>query len=147
MTAWIRFRQALQDNLRNVIGSYRVELPFNSRMTEIFQGSDFNGIVNELFTHMRTQIENPALRNSRFVSDEVLILDVNFHQLIFTRGSSYIPLPSWIASQKAVINPKNENDEECFKWSVVAGLNHAKIKSHPERIYQTLRGRFANNYD
>ena len=64
---------------------------------------------------MKTQIENPALTNSSFGFDEVLFLDVNFHQLNLTRGSSYIPLPNWIANKKAVINPKNENDEECFK--------------------------------
>ena len=83
-TTWIRFRQASEDDLGNVIGLDRVELPFNSRMTEIFQGSDLNEIIDELFTHMRTQIENPALKNSRFVFDEVLFLDVNFHQLNLT---------------------------------------------------------------
>ena len=39
---------------------------------EIFQGSDLNEIVNEMLTLMQTQIENPALANSRFVCDEVL---------------------------------------------------------------------------
>ena len=38
-TAWIRFRQALEDDLGNIIGYDRVRLAFNSRMTEIFQGS------------------------------------------------------------------------------------------------------------
>ena len=38
------------------------------------------------------------------------------------------------SEQKAVINPKNENDEECFKWAVTAALHHEEIKSHPERI-------------
>ena len=88
MTAWIRFRQALEDDVGNVIGFDRVRLAFNSRMTEIFQGSDLNEIVNEIFAHMRTQIENPALANSRFVFNEVLFLDVNFHQLNLTRGGS-----------------------------------------------------------
>ena len=43
------------------------------------------------------------------------------------------------------INPKNENDKECFKWAVTAGLNHEKIKSHPERL-SSLIG-YANNYN
>ena len=115
MTAWIRFRQALEDVLGNITGYDRVRLPFNSRMTEIFQGRDLNETVDEMFAHMRTQIENTALANSRFVLDEVLFLKVNFHQLNLTRGNSYIPLPNWIVKKKAVINPKNENDEECFR--------------------------------
>ena len=64
-TAWIRFRQALEDDFGNVIGFDRVELPFNCRMTEIFQGSDLNDTVNEMFAHMKAQIENPASRNFR----------------------------------------------------------------------------------
>ena len=104
-TTWIRFRQALEDDFGNVIGVNRAELPFNSRMTEIFQGSNLNEIVNEMLAHMKTRIENPALTNSRFVFDEVLILDVNFYQLNLTRGNSYIPLPNWIANKKAVDQP------------------------------------------
>ena len=52
-TAWIRFRQALEDDFGNVIGVNRAELPFNSRMTEIFQGSDLDEIVNEMFAYMK----------------------------------------------------------------------------------------------
>ena len=36
--------------------------------------------------------------------------------------------PEWISSKKASINPKNEKDNECFKWSIIAGLNYNKIK-------------------
>ena len=40
------------------------------------------------------------------------------------RAESYILSPDWIASKKATINPKIEKDNECFKWSIVAGLNY-----------------------
>ena len=93
----------------------------------------------------KTQIENSALTNSTFVFDEVLFLDVNFHRLNLTGGSSYIPLPSWILSKRAVINHKKENDEECFKWAVIAGLDHKEIGKGPQHISNLKR--FANNYD
>ena len=94
-TAWIRFRQALEDDFGNVKRLDRAELPSNSRMMEIFQGgSDLDEIIDEMFAHMKTQIENPTLANSRFVFDEVLFIEVNFYQLNLTRGSSYIPLSS-----------------------------------------------------
>ena len=35
--------------------------------------------------------------------------------------------PDWIASKKATTNPKTEKDNECFKWSIIAGLNYNKI--------------------
>ena len=70
--------------------------------------------------------------------DEVLFLDVSFYQLNLTQSSSYIALPSWIESKKAVNNPKNENDEECFKWAVIVALHCKEIGKNPN-IYQTLR--------
>ena len=76
-TAWIRFIQASKDDFfENIIGFDRVRLPFNSRMLEIFQDSDLNKLVDGIIAHMRMQIENPALANSRFRFDEVLFLDI-----------------------------------------------------------------------
>ena len=40
--------------------------------------------------------------------------------------SSYIPLPSRMASKKAIINMQNE-DDQCFKWSVTRALNSKEI--------------------
>ena len=105
MTAWIRFRAGVEDENRNVIGVDRVEKAFNSRMTEIFQGSDLNEIVNEMLAHMNMQIENPALANSRFVFNEVLFLDLNFHLLNLTRGSSYITSYKLDSEQKGSNQP------------------------------------------
>ena len=83
------------------------------------QGSNLEQIVDEMIARMKTQIENPALLNSRFRFDEVLFLEINFHQLNLTRSSSYLPLPDWIARKKAIINPQHD-DEECFKQAVIA---------------------------
>ena len=48
-------------------------------------------------------------------------------------------------NKKVIINPKNENDEECFKWAVTAALHYKEIKSHPERV-SNIAG-CANNYN
>ena len=72
-----------------------------------------------MIANMKFQIENPALLKNRFVFDEVLHLDANFYQLNLTRGSSYLPSPDWLAKKKVIINPHNE-DEECFKWAIIA---------------------------
>ena len=112
-TAWIRFVRDDEE------GQERVELAFNSLMTSVYRGSEMDQIVDRMTTNMKFQIENPALLNSRFVFNEFLYLDINFHQLNLMRGSSYLPLPDWLASKKAIVNRHND-DEECFKWSVIA---------------------------
>ena len=95
-----------------------------------------------MIANMKFQIENPALLKSRFVFDEVLHLDANFYQLNLSKGSSYLPLPDWLVKKKSIINPHNE-DEECFKWVVMAAEN-VKMKD-PPRI-SNLR-KFTNNYN
>ena len=133
-TTWIRFRQDFTI----------VESAFNSRMTEFHKASDIERLVDLMINHMREQIENPALINSRFVLEEVLFMDVNFHRLNLTRGGTHLPLPKFIERRKAVINPQNQ-DNNCFKWSVIAALHNSEIKSHPECI-SYLR-KFESMYD
>ena len=95
-----------------------------------------------MIANMKFQIQNPVLLNSRFVFDEFLYLDVNFHQLNLTRGSSYLPLPDWLARKKAIVNPHNA-DEECFKWSVIAA-EKVGMKD-PQRVSNLKK--FTDNYD
>ena len=51
------------------------------------------------------------------------------------KGSSYIPLPEYLANKKGIINMKNE-DEECFKWCVTRALN--PVVRDSERITKEL---------
>ena len=136
MTAWIRFVREDEE------GQERVELAFNSLMTSVYQGSELDQVVGGMIDNMKFQIENPGLLNSRFVFDEFLYLDVNFYQLNLTRGSSYLPLPDWLARKKAIVNPHND-DDECFKWSVIA-VENAGMKD-PQRVSNFRR--FMDNYD
>ena len=135
-TAWIRFVR--DDNE----GQERVELASNSLMTSVYRGSEMDQIVDGMIANMKFQIENPVLLNSRFVFDEFLYLDVNFHWLNLMRGSSYLPLPDWLVRKKAIVNPHND-DEECFKWSVIA-VENVGMKD-PQRV-SNLR-KFTDNYD
>ena len=135
-TAWIRFVMDDEE------GQERVELAFNSLIMSVYRGSEMDQIVDGMIANMKFQIENPALLNRRFVFDEFLYLDVNFHQLNLTRGSSYLQLPDSLARKKAIVNPHN-NDEECFKWSVIPAEN-VGLKD-PQRV-SNLR-KFMDNYD
>ena len=52
-TTWIRFIQKFED----LMEIDRVDMAFNSRMTEVHQGSGLCRIVNGLITHMKMQIK------------------------------------------------------------------------------------------
>ena len=51
-------------------------------------------------------------------------------------GSSYIPLPRFLAAKKAIMNLRNE-DDECFKWAITRALN--PVEKNSERIDIKLR--------
>ena len=99
---------------------------------------DMDEIVSAMIEHMKQQIENPALRDSKFVFDRIIHIDIDFHRLNLTRGSSYIPLPDWLAKKKAIINPKN-SDLECFKWAVIAAMRWEEIDRDHQRISKLRR--------
>ena len=44
----------------------------------------FSSQMTGMFAQIKTQIENLALENSRFVFDPVLFLDISFHNLKLT---------------------------------------------------------------
>ena len=132
------------DDARTGDNYMRLEMPFNSIMTQFFQGSVNNDLIERMLAYIKAQTENPKFPESGFTLDKIMHLYINFHRLALTRGSSYINLPEWIKNKKAVINPQNK-DEECFKWAVIAALHHEEIKHNPERI--SLLRPYENQYN
>ena len=53
----------------------KVEIQFNSLMTEIFEAS-------------KIQVEKPRMPESKFTSNQFMHLHINFHKLALTQGSS-----------------------------------------------------------
>ena len=119
-------------------GVEMVNLAFNSSMMTVYNLNDKNEIVTAMIEHMAQQIENPALRNSKFVFDRVMHMDIDFHRLNLTRGSSYVLIPDWLMKKKAIINPKI-SDMECFKWAVIAAMKWKEIGNNPEKVSKLRR--------
>ena len=126
---WIRFTR---DDVETV------DLAFNSRMMTVYDLNYKGEIVNAMLEHMAEQIENPALRNSKFVFNRILHMDIDFHRLNLTRGSSYIPLPDWLMKKKAIINPRN-SDMECFKWAIIAAMKWEEMDRNQQRVSKLKR--------
>ena len=102
-------------------------------MTEFFDASDINDLIERMLAYFKAQTENPKFPESGFTLDKIMHLYINFYRLVLTWSSSYTELPEWIKSKKAVISPQNK-DEEYFKWAVIVALHHEGIKNNPERI-------------
>ena len=108
ITLWIVWKKPIKllidlgpENLEDVqvlndgiVDNYiRIEMPFNSLMTEFFQGSNISDLIQRMLAHIKTQTENPKFPESGFSLDKIIHQYINFHRLVLTRGSSYIELP------------------------------------------------------
>ena len=95
-------------------------------------GSDTEHVIDTLFNTLLQNFqhiqETSNERGSGFIPDSVELLEYELHKIDITRAESYIVSPSWIANKKATINTKNEEDNKCFQWSIIAGLNDNIIK-------------------
>jgi len=112
------------------------DIPFVSRTGVNLEATD----VNELYTNaVDKMMESMAIFLSlgsgwRFVA--VQKLDINTVKYEPVKGSSYIPLPKYLADKKAIINLKNE-DSQCFKWCLARALN--PVGRDSERVTKELR--------
>ena len=93
----------------------------------------FDVLTNRLI-ELSQQFQN---RGSGWHFRKVETLDINIDPFEPIYGSSYIPLPKKIADKNAIINVKNLNDNECFKWAVTSAIYTAK--NHPERLNKNMR--------
>ena len=81
---------------------------------------------NELFSKMKeTVLESLAKfqrQGSNWRFHSVLSLDHHTVKYVPLGGSSYIPLPAFLAATKAIVSLKNE-DDDCFIWAITRALN------------------------
>ena len=62
----------------------RLEMPFNTLMTEFFEGSDINDLIECMLAYISIQTENPKFPESGFSLDKIMHLYINFHKLVLT---------------------------------------------------------------
>ena len=54
-----------------------IEMPFNTFMTEFFEGSDIEELIKHMFAHFKMQVENPLMPESGFALDQIMHLHIS----------------------------------------------------------------------
>src|SRR5436190_2152525 len=87
--------------------------------------NEINQTLTEDISSILTEVGEFEGRGSGWTLTEICELQLRISKcsLYTSSGKGYIPLPPIIAKRKAVINPKNiENDVFCFKYSIISKL-------------------------
>ena len=117
---------------------------FHSTVETITKSTDFSDSFNTMTNRLLESIQQFQNQGSGWQFDQVEYFDINIDPFEPLSGSSYITLPSKLASKKAIINVKNEKDHECFKWAVTSAVYTQDV--HPERLNKQMREN-SNNFD
>ena len=80
------------------------------------------------------------IKGSDFVFECVDLLDYKLHRVRLRRGGSHIKSPEQLLHKGVPINPKNENDDECLRWSIISAFNYREItKKEFEKIFKKTK--------
>ena len=117
-------------------GEIFTEYHFNTKNNIVDESTNLTDFFSVGVERLIELIESLQGRGSGWIFDEVLHFDILTNVYKPLAGSSYIPLPKFLASKKAIINPKN-SDQECFKWAVTEAVYPQK--SNCDRITKTRK--------
>ena len=111
----------------------------SKRQKLILEGTDVSDLYNEMVEEIEEEIQKVGdAEGSSWVFLEVEKLVLHTTRWDPINAGSYIDLPPFLKNKKAIINMKNE-DDECFKWSVLRALYPKD--NHPERIDNDLKSK------
>ena len=105
----------------------------------VLEETDESELYNEMVEEIEEEIQkvqNAEGSGWMFLKVIKLVLHTTKWEPLY--GSSYIPLVTYLANKKAIINMRNE-DDKCFMWSVLRALN-PKDKN-AERIDNDLKSK------
>ena len=122
----IKFKIIAEFNARNPLNESVVKNFAIEERWDIVSNKDvlvINEVIFDHLTSLRNQFEDRNEGESGLVYESISRIITKIAEAPNNPGGSYIITPKWITNKKATINVKND-DNECFKWSVLAALHH-----------------------
>jgi len=86
---------------------------------KMFPDSDIRMIVEIAYMKLMAEKDEYKSRGSGFTLEAIDGLLLAVYKYTPISGSFYIELPAFIVRKRAIFNPQN-NDEQCFKWAILA---------------------------
>ena len=112
---------------------------FQSKPMVTLTEEDIEPFVADAHSQSDKYVDKFTNDGSGWILDSVMSLSVNVAKYAPLKGSSYIELPKYLQTKKAIVNVKNE-DNKCLKWALLSCLHPAK--KDPQRVnkYMQFKG-------
>lgn len=111
-----------------------IEWHRTNRSVEVNRHTNIKNLIRDQIEDLINTAQNANLEGSDWVISHILSLKVSIINNPRRVGGSYIETPKIIDLKKAVLNIQNKNDDECFKWCILAALFPVDSKKHPYRV-------------
>ena len=108
----------------------------------ITESSDLSDILNTMTGIILEKVQQFQNEGSGWVFENIESFDINIDPFEPLSGSSYISLPENLEDKKAIINVRNENDHECFKWAITSAIYQRE--KDPQRLNKKMRNNSQN---
>ena len=109
---------------------------------ENFQGTNPEALFDAMLEVVREQFHRvESMEGSGWMLESFDHVILAFSEIPAIVGSSYKPLPTELELRRenGIVNVKNLDDDQCFKWSVARYLNPAARKRDAEKLTQKLK--------
>ena len=109
---------------------------------ENFQGTNPEALFDAMLEVIREQFHRvESMEGSGWMLESFDHVILAFYEIPAIVGSSYKPLPTELELRRenGIVNLKNIDDDQCFKWSVTRYLNPLLQKRYAEKLTQKLR--------
>ena len=93
---------------------------FRSNARGIIKENDIETVISNAGNELINRISEWISEGSVWVIKSVDKHEIDISKYKLLRDSSYLPLPEKLKNKKTLINIKNENDNECFRWCHLA---------------------------
>lgn len=84
---------------------------------------------SDIISHTLRKVDEAMVEGSGFTLSKIIKLIVQIFKYEPLRGSSFIELPSGLKNKRSIINLENKNDNECFKWAILAALHSDEVRA------------------
>ena len=105
-----------------------------SRIYTINNPDELKTAIDNMASDIEIKVENSQLKRSGYTINKIESIRIHYDKYNPTRAGKYIELPKWIATKKACINIKND-DDYCFKYCAQSRFYEIMKKDHPDRMY------------
>jgi len=93
--------------------------------------------LDSAIAHLNERVEGFTRRGSGYVLARIDELSASFVKFRPLGAGSFVSTPQWIVNKHAVVNIRNQGDDKCFVWSILAHLYPAKTR--PDRLTNYIK--------